>query len=45
MEHGRADHRAFDGAVVAHRRGHEAELCSTALLWISDIEHEKPTIP
>lgn len=28
----------FDGAVVAHRRGDEADLCSTALRWIGNIE-------
>jgi hypothetical protein len=26
-----------DGAVVAHERGREAALCSTALHWISDL--------
>jgi hypothetical protein len=34
--------RWLDGAVVAHRRGDEAELCSTALRWISDLERETP---
>ncbi|HEV7652688.1 MAG TPA: hypothetical protein VGP26_31420 [Actinophytocola sp.] len=34
----------FDGAVIAHRRGREAELCSTALVWISAVEDEAAAV-
>lgn len=34
----------FDGAVVAHKRGSEADLCSTALHWIGDIERRASAI-